>query len=156
MTLLVKLLRLFTCIIFVFSLLSMMGCETGLQDRLTMVENDLSETQGELNSVRGELSTVEGELRDTQEALEECQESGLGVLKVENDYASGSIVSLHIALVGDGWGGQWLGAPIPSFTFRHFGLLPGTYDIKAIFSNGFEVISQRTILPGEFTTAQYS
>ena len=157
-------------LIFLFSILTIIiGCETDLQDRLTRVENELSTVEGELSTTRGELSTVEGELsttrgelstvegelRDSKEALRVCETSGLGILIVENDFIY-SVVELYISPVtSGGWGAQWLGAPIPPSTWRHFGLKPGTYNVKALFSNNTKLETIRTISPSEFTTQRY-
>ena len=211
MALLRNLLVLFTCVALVFSVFSIMGCESGLQDRLTSTESELSTVKGELSVVEGELTTVkgelsvvegelttvkgelsvvegelttvrgelsvvrgelsvvegelsvvegelsvvEGELVWTQAALELCETTGHGILQVENDYIA-SVTKLYISSVEDNeWGDQWLGAPIPSGTWRHFGVYAGEYDIKAVFSNDSpDLITKRTILPGQIITLQ--
>ena len=110
MALLRNLLVLFTCVALVFSVFSIMGCESGLQDRLTSTESELSTVrgalttvkgelsvvEGELTTVKGELSVVEGELVWTRVALELCETAGYGILKIENNYA---IASQHLTSV---------------------------------------------------------
>ena len=97
---------------------------------------------------------VEGELAWTQAALELCETTGYGILQVKNNYIA-SVTELYISSVEDSeWGDQWLGAPIPSNTWRHFGVYAGEYDIRTVFSNGTDATTKKTILPSQIRTLE--
>ena len=133
---------------------------TATEAELSTVQGELSTVQGELSTVQGELSTVRGDLTDAEDALSECQDKNLGALKVVNNYSS-LIAELYISLESDSFFGPDLtgGGIIPAAglpgNVRYFPLEPGTYDILAVFFNGQELESVRTISPREVTTLSY-
>ena len=146
-----------------------MGCLHGdenssLTSRLTAAEAELSTTKtelstvrGELSTVRGELSTIQGDLTDAEDALSECQDTGLGILKIEHNGVN-AIYDVYISpTTSDEWGRDWLDEVGVIFVgrTRYFVLLPGTYDLKVVFSGGHELESVITISPGEITTKRY-
>lgn len=136
----------------------LMGCLH--EDESSSLTSRLTAAEAELSTVQGELSTVRGDLTDAQNALRECQDKDLGALKVINDYSSG-VIELYISSEWDSsWGpdlteevGGILEADWPNV--RYFPLAPGTYDILAVFANGNEHETVRTISPREVTILRY-
>ena len=156
-----KLLHPFVGLIFLFSVLAMVGCETGLQDRLTMVENDLSATQSELSTVQRELSDTETDLIGIQFDLSDCRSTpaGFGSLKIVNNNSFYSIYEVYISpITSDVWGSDWLqehGLIIFSDTSKQFPVAPGEYDVLVVFSEGTEFEEQVTIQSGKETLLRY-
>lgn len=141
-----------------------MGClhedeDSSLANNLMATEAELSTVRGELRTVQGELSTVQGDLSDAQAALSECQDTGLGVLKIEND-SPNAVHYVYISpTTSDTWGNDWMeefdGGVISTGYSQYFVLDPGTYDLLVEFSNGQEFESVITISPGEITKKRY-
>ena len=162
MTFLGKLPHTFVGLIFLFSILAMVGCDTGLRDRLTMVENELNETQSELSTVQSELRTTEADLIKVQFDLTDCQintPAGFGALRITNDNPSYSIWEVYISpITSDVWGEDWtteFGIVFSGGSSSIYTLDPGTYDVLVVFSEGTEFQEQVTIQAGKEASLRY-
>ena len=157
-----KLLHLFVGLTFFLSVLAMIGCDTGLQDRITTVENELSATESELRITRSELDDLETDLSDARSDLRDCQintPEGFGALKITNNNPNYSIWEVYISpITSDIWGEDWVTefGIIGSGGFSSVYVLdPGTYDVLVVFSEGTEFQEQVTIQSGKEASLRY-
>ena len=140
------------------------------KSELSKIESELADAKSELDNAITVLKDTESDLEESQRnlhnnraeleslavAFEECQDYGMGVLRIIHD-GSNSILRLYVASTSTwGWGDDWLGTETISVnTYRDFGLIADTYDIRAEFSNGQVLDSKRTITGGKLTTLRY-
>ena len=153
---------------------SMVGCESGLESQLVSAEAELSSVQAELRDLEGQLSDTEGQLSDTEgqlsdsielledaiEALELCASTGLSALKIVNNFAHQPIWYVYISpKESTGWGNDRLGKNIikEGGGWFYFILEPGDYDVRIIWgSNVHEKVEDFTLVRGAVETITYN